>query len=285
MSPSFRAAFTLSVATVAGLLLAALLVFAALDRLRIQAAEANIDFALTQLRQSLESSVSLGLPLADVQIAQDLVERARASNPDILAVEIISATGLSLFNTDRGSLGEAITEQWADAISRARGRRWQVQEVGAIVFGDAIRNDFGERVGGIAITVSGEARVAHANALVDALIPWFVTVAAAAALLVGGATLILLRMTNRDFRQAAQRLTESLPTAPSGHPRESGDPGTSVDSLESRLGGNGEAGSGGGLADTALAMRGHIDRTAARVREAASAVQSLDEDEERDARA
>lgn len=256
MSPSFRAAFTLSFATVAGLLLAALLVFAALDRLRIQATEANIDFALTQLRQSLESSVSLGLPLADVQIAQDLIERARASNPDILAIEIISASGLSLFNTDRGSLGEAITDRWADAISRARGRRWQVQEFSAIVFGDHIRNDFGARVGGIAITVSGEARVAHASALVDALIPWFVTVAAASALLVGAATLILLRMTNRDFRQAARQLTEGRP-----------------------------AQAAVGLPATALAMRSHIDRMAIRVHRAASAVQSLDENEERDARA
>jgi len=261
MSPRSKTVFALSLLTVAGVVLAAILVLGALDRLRVRAAEANTDFVLTQLGNSIESSVSLGLPLPDIRITQDLIERTRTGDPDILAVEVFTPNGISVFNTDRGSVGEPITDAWQEALRRrdASGH-WRVEEFGSIVVGEAIRNDFGETVGEIAITLSGTARESHAEALVATLLPWLGLIVAPAVAVVALAAFGLLGFASRDLREAAQRLTGPVPA-----------------------GGRGSVSLG--LADTALAMRGHVATRAERVLEVAASVRSLDEDEKPDAAA
>lgn len=255
MSPRSRAVIALSVSTVAALALAALLVFGALDRLRVRAAEANIDFVLTQLRTAIESSVSLGLALPDIPVGQDLIERARAGNTEILAIEVFGPDGISIFNTDRGSLGEPITSSWQDAQRRSPGR-WRVEDVGVIVVGDIIRNDFGEPVGGIAVTVSGEARAANAQSLVATLVPWTGLVAGIATLLVGGAAVVLLGYAGRDFRQAAGALTGPQSASSAG------------------------AVTGGDLVGLAATMRAHVRERAAEILAAAETVRALDDEED-----
>ncbi|NBC31557.1 MAG: hypothetical protein GVY13_02660 [Alphaproteobacteria bacterium] len=254
MSPRLRIVFTLAVSTMAALVLSALLVFGALDRLRVRAAEANIDFVLTQLRTALESSVSLGLPLSEIPVAQDLIERAKAGNPEILAVEVFLPNGVSVFNTDRGSLGEPITEAWREARRRAAGR-WRVEEFGSLIVGDDIRNDFGATVGGIAVTVSGAARAAHAETLIAALVPWTALVAGTGLLLAGAAAALLLGHAGLDFRRAAALLS-GAPNAEPGTPQ-----------------------SADGLAGRAAAMRRHVRDRAAGILALAGTVRALDEEE------
>lgn len=263
MSPRSRTVLTLSLLTVAGLILSAVLVLGALDRLRVRAAESNTDFVLTQLGDSIESSVSLGLALPDIRIAQDLVERARAGNPDILAVEIFAPDGLSIFNTDRGSVGEPITDTWREALRR-RGSdgHWRAEEFGSIVVGEDIHNDFGEIVGEIAISLSGAARETHAEALVATLIPWFAIVALPAILVVALVAYWLMGYASRDFRQAARRLA-----GPPSPDKVSATP--EPDDLEG----------------SAQAMRDHVAREVDRVTAIAATVRALDEDEAQDAAA
>lgn len=254
MSPRSRIVLTLSLSAAAALVLAALLVFGALDRLRVRAAEASTDFVLTQLRAAVESSVSLGLALPDIPAAQDLIERARASTPEILAVEIFSADGVSVFNTDRGSLGEPITEAWREARRRAAGR-WRLEEFGSIVVGADIRNDFGAPVGGIAVTVSGAARTAHAESLIAALVPWTGLVAGTVLVLTGGAAALLLGHAGRDFRRTAAVLTGAREAEPGGRP------------------------DSGPLVSLAAAMRRHVEARAAGIRALAGTVRGLDAEE------
>lgn len=262
MSPRSRTVLSLALLTLAGLVLAAALVFSALDRLRVRAAEANTDFVLTQLRDSVESSVSLGLALPEIRVAQDLIERERAGNPDILAIEIFTPDGMSVFNTDRGSVGEAIADAWREAIRR-RGTdgRWRVEEFGAIVVGETIRNDFREPVGEIAITLSGAAREAHAQTVAAALLPWLGAVGLAVLVLVAAVAATVFHLASRDLRLAARILSRP----------------------ESGAAGDAPAGADDDLAVSARAMRAYVARTAARVHAAAEAVRRIDEDEERDA--
>lgn len=259
MSPGSRTVLSLALLTAAGLVLAAALVFVALDQLRVRAAESNTDFVLTQLRNSVESSVSLGLALPEIRVAQDLIERERAGNPDILAIEIFNPGGLSVFNTDRGSVGEAITESWREAMRR-RGQegRWRVEEFGTIVAGETIRNDFGEPIGEIAITLSGAVRQAHAEVLAATLLPWLGMAGLAAILFVASVAAAVFRVASLDLLGAARVLTE---------PRKGG------------------IGSDAPLVLAARAMRAHVEETMARIQSAAAAVRKIDEDEERDAAA
>lgn len=211
MSPSLRVSVALAATTVLGVVLATALIFGALDRLRASAEEANTDFVLTQLRQSIEASVSLGLPLQDIRVAQDLIERARAAHREILAIEVYSVSGVAVFNTDRGALGEAISETWREAIDRSGGR-WRAEEVGALVIGEPVLNDFGEPVGGIAVTVSLAERDAHASEVRATLVPTGLVASLVAGAIVGGLGYAVLWWAGRDFRAVAAALQAERPS-------------------------------------------------------------------------
>ncbi|WP_339947603.1 hypothetical protein [uncultured Albimonas sp.] len=215
MAPSSRILLALAGVTAAALALAAALVFGGLDRLGLRSAEANVDFLLSQLSGSIEANVGLGLALPDVRVAQALVEQAKAADDRVLAVEVFSPAGISLFNTDRGAVGEAIPETWRRALAyRAVGDRWRVEELGAIVVGEAMRNDFDEPVGHVAATISNAARASHADGLAAVLAAraaWLAPLAMALAL---GVAWWALDRSTRDVRRLAEALGAPAPGAP-----------------------------------------------------------------------
>jgi hypothetical protein len=214
MSPISRIILAILGAAGLGLALCAALVFGGLDRLSLRTAEANVDFLSTQLRETIEANVSLGLPLSDIRLVQDLIERAKLADPQVLAVEVFSPDGLSLFNTDRGSIGEPILPMWQLAIRyRIQNDRWRIEEFDTIVVGQPIRNDFGEPVGYLALTVSGEARTGHALAVLSGL-------GQAVAILLPAVLLVVLifsgatfGVAGRGFRRLAATLASDPPVA------------------------------------------------------------------------
>jgi len=213
MAPSSRILLALAGVTAAALALVAALVFGGLDRLGLRSAEANVDFLLSQLRGSVEANLGLGLALPDVRVAQALVEQAKAADARVLAVEVFSPAGVSLFNTDRGAVGEAIPEAWRRALAyRSVGDRWRVEELGAIVVGETMRNDFDEPVGYVAVTISDAARAEHADGLAAALAARAAWLAPLALLLALGVAWRALDRSTRDVRGLAEAL--SAPGAP-----------------------------------------------------------------------
>ncbi|MEJ8571568.1 hypothetical protein [Microbaculum marinum] len=243
----------MSVLTLVGITLSVLLINEALDRLRVRAVESNIDFILTELRDSVEASVSLGLLLPEIHVAQDLIERARLGNQEILAVEIFDPSGVSVYNTDRGSIGERVTDDWLEAIRlRDDSRRWRLEQLDTVVVGEEIRNDFGEPVGHLAVTLAG---AAHGDGLVGAVATRFAVVAAAGVLIVALLSALMFHIATRDLRMVARQLYGQEPL---GGP--SAEPGT--------------------LAAAAVAMCAAIDETIVEVDLAAEKVRALDQDEE-----
>jgi hypothetical protein len=214
MAPGTRIILAILGVTCAGLALCVALVFGSLDRLSLRTAEANVDFLLTQLRDTIEANVGLGLPLADVRVVQDLIERAKATDPQVLAVEVFSPDGVSLFNTDRGSIGEAISSAWQTAVRyRVQNERWRVEEFGNIVVGQVIRNDFNEAVGHLAITVSGEARSKLAESVLTGLAKRAALVVPLALLAVLVVSMIVFDFTGRPLKRLAERLASDTPPA------------------------------------------------------------------------
>jgi hypothetical protein len=214
MASTSRIILAILVATCAGLALCLALVFGSLDRLSLRTAEANVDFLLSQLRDTIEANVGLGLPLSDVRVVQDLIERAKATDDQVLAVEVFSPDGLSLFNTDRGSIGEPISPLWQNAIRyRIENERWRIEELGNIVVGAVIRNDFAEPVGYLAVVVAGEARSLHGGTVLAGLARQAALVVPAVLLVVIVAALAVLRLSNRNFGALSARLAADPPAS------------------------------------------------------------------------
>ncbi|MQA40542.1 hypothetical protein GEV02_20520 [Rugamonas sp. FT29W] len=87
--------------------------------------EQRFDAVLGQLRVRLQAQLSPGRPLVANPQAQALLEEGAARVPELLALEVVSTRGLSLFSSDRGLRGQTIPPAWLDAMTRAPGG-WQV---------------------------------------------------------------------------------------------------------------------------------------------------------------
>lgn len=113
---------------------------------------AHIRFILADLDQTIERNLSIGLPLNNLQPIERALEQAVASNKSLLALEVFSPTGIALYSTDRGAVGERIPEEWQHAIDdRVGDRPWQVHHLNTLVIGTSIENDFDQVAGWLAL--------------------------------------------------------------------------------------------------------------------------------------
>ncbi|WP_022728029.1 hypothetical protein [Fodinicurvata sediminis] len=169
--------------------------------------EARLEFQLDNLRADIEANLQLGFPIDEITPAQDLIEEARRNDPTLLALDIFTPDGVSLYSTDRGVIGEPVPPAWLEAVAAADSQqRWTHDSRGEMLLGLPIRNDLGESVAQIVSVTSAQEMEAREGGLQRALILhalWIVPLAAIGALLL---SVWLTRRESRRFRQAAARL-------------------------------------------------------------------------------
>lgn len=142
--------------------------------------EARLEIALQGLRERLETNLTLGFELADSEHAQAMLEDLLTADPSLLSAEVFDSSAVSLFNTDRGAIGEPVPANWLSASSlnasgsyRSRGQAateapaehwtWSVvSDEDAFTLGLPIRGPFGETAGQVSIT----------SALPPSIAPW-----------------------------------------------------------------------------------------------------------------
>ena len=178
------------VTTIGILLLATLL--AGLQRAQAQSLrEARLEIALQSLRERLETNLTLGFELADSHHAQAMLEDVLADDPTLLAAEVFDAGAISLFNTDRGAIGERVPASWLLASSTVgapvqSGRRdtasraWTLTEDEGFTLGVPVRGPFGELAGHVSITSNFPPAPSPWPLLGVTLVAWAVMTAALA---------------------------------------------------------------------------------------------------------
>lgn len=171
---------------VAAVLFMALL--AALQQHQVrQLREARLAISLQEIRDRLEADLALGFELEGSSTAQGLLEDALQRDGSLLAAEVFDAAGLSLFNTDRGSIGERVPESWLEATRQlvpgsAMQERlvpWSTEGVEPAL-GLPVRGPFGQVVGHVSLVPSpqplprrvGQLAVAGACVVVLGLLGW-----------------------------------------------------------------------------------------------------------------
>lgn len=106
---------------------------------------------LFDLRENLQTNISLGFELADNPTAQARLEELLTRDASFQVVEIYDNEDVSLFSTDRGSVGEKIQDTWRSARQK-NPNGWTVQGERETVIGIPIRNAFDEIAGYLALT-------------------------------------------------------------------------------------------------------------------------------------
>ncbi|ORE93030.1 hypothetical protein ATO13_14650 [Stappia sp. 22II-S9-Z10] len=173
---------------------------------------AELEFLLSGITRTVELNLQLGLPLAELQQVDTILESAVASAPDVLAADVISLTGVTLFSTDRGAVGEPVPPAWADAAATSRGM-WRASERETVTFGEPLSNDFGQREGWVAIIVDAE-RLAPPLSRMGTLISGAALVLVAVAAAGLGLGLVIYSRTNRWIAATGASVRARAPIEP-----------------------------------------------------------------------
>lgn len=127
--------------------------------------DARLALVLQEMRESVESELALGLELADIGQARNLLENALIKDPSLHSADVMDAQGLLMFSTDRGLVGESVpkaliaaAQQQTDNSSQSpadamfRPRYWTSADEDEGSLGLPIRNPFSQTVGYISVT-------------------------------------------------------------------------------------------------------------------------------------
>lgn len=194
-------------------LIVSITAYRSFDQQHISLVQSRIDFILANLRTSIEANLSLGLRLDQVAVTQELIERERAGDPAIRAIDVFDTAGNVLFSTDRGALGEPVADSW----QRARGATeagWRLEERGEVVFGLLVENDLGDVVGSIAVTVPATDRDRRTAEILYFIVPVALAVSGILILLGWLAVDRLSRSATRSFDRVTRQLIDAAPADP-----------------------------------------------------------------------
>ncbi|HSI40302.1 MAG TPA: hypothetical protein VLA00_07100 [Xanthobacteraceae bacterium] len=181
------------------------------DRIDAAVEETRVAHLLGMLQATGQANLSIGLALDQIGLMQARIEREKAADQAIVAIDVFGANGRAIYSTDRGALGEPVGEDWVARI--ADSDLWRINAGGDATFGVRLENDLGKPAGGIAVTVADAERA-------DRSLGWALLIAShagLAAILVGlvGALLAFrfARRMTRPFSRAADILTAPAPPA------------------------------------------------------------------------
>lgn len=105
---------------------------------------------LTELKERIESGLKLGVDLADVPGVQNTLRRMLERDQALYALEVIGTDNIVVFSTDRGSIGEALPDNYLHALSRA----WSFFSPYETFHTATITDNFGENAGQVLLSAN-----------------------------------------------------------------------------------------------------------------------------------
>ena len=161
------------------------------------------------LKNSVEGSVSLGIPLSQTENIHELLNRVKASDKQILSAEVFGIAGdngVRLFGTDKDAVGKTVPAQWVRGAERPDTDTFQFDEDAAFGVGFPIINSFNKPVGGIVLRYSKAYQQAKVEAMFKTLGRAALVVLAIASVLAFIGVYVLFRPISTTF----SRMTQSL---------------------------------------------------------------------------
>lgn len=160
-----------------------------LERYNGALTEAQYDFVLARANEAIERSLQIGLPLTEIEQTLPILEFAVSRAPGVLAADVFSPAGVTIFSTDRGAVGEPVPPEWLHAIEEQPGAGdsgWRAADLDQVTIGQPILNDFSVVAGWSALIVERAAvatPLSLAPLLLRSAVPVFLIAALVAAAL------------------------------------------------------------------------------------------------------
>ena len=109
------------------------------------------------IKHSIEGSVNLGIPLSQIENTQEILNRVKAGDEQIISIEVFEISGTEgkrIFGTESSVIGQKVPGDWVKSAERADAATWQFDEDDAYGLGIALINNFNKRIGGVVLRYS-----------------------------------------------------------------------------------------------------------------------------------
>jgi len=161
------------------------------------------------LKQSIEGSVGLGIPLNQMQNIQEIIDRTKNEDDQVLSVEVfetIANGGTKLFHTNKEDVGKPVPQSWLAVSGNVEEAVWSVDTKDATVTGFSLVNNFNTVIGAVVLRYSRSYQQAKTEMMFKKLARAGAVVLGAAAILAFGGVFLMFRRISSSFT----RMTNSL---------------------------------------------------------------------------
>jgi hypothetical protein len=113
--------------------------------------QSRYSFVVFTIKKRVEDSLNLGFALRQLRQVQEIIEREKMRDPQILAVEVYDFRGEVLFDTDRGAIGTTVLGSLSEAIRGGAQQSFSVVDEDNLIVGLPLVNNLGKIEGGVVL--------------------------------------------------------------------------------------------------------------------------------------
>jgi len=186
--------------------------------------QSRISVISLNIKQSVQSGTDLGLALKELRDIQDVIDRARKADSQILSISVFDRQGRVLFasSADPAAAGtptQAVAPEWVRANRGATTEEalWRTNDPTAFVVGAAIHNTFDRVIGGVAVRFSRAVFQNMLDEMLATLAKSTGIVLVSFGLLCGLVVFLVFASLARSARRMDERLQALLESRPVDH--------------------------------------------------------------------
>ncbi|RAU22280.1 hypothetical protein CU669_09155 [Paramagnetospirillum kuznetsovii] len=113
--------------------------------------QSRYSFVVFTIKKRVEDNLNLGLALRQLRQVQDVLEREKTRDPQVIAVEVFDARGEVLFDTDRGAIGSKVPQDLIEAIRGGSSQAFGTTDEDNLIVGLPLVNNLGKVEGGVVL--------------------------------------------------------------------------------------------------------------------------------------
>ena len=131
------------------LMLAAFFAYYKFESVYSSLVQSRYSFVVFTIKKRVEDNLNLGFALRQLRQVQEIIEREKTRDAQVIAVEVYDAKGEVLFDTDRGAIGTRVTPDLTEAIKGAANQSFGAEDEDALIVGLPLVNNLGKVEGGV----------------------------------------------------------------------------------------------------------------------------------------
>jgi len=113
----------------------------------------RIDYTIRDMKDTIEFSLRLGLPISDLKNTQDLVDEVKKGDDEILSAQIFDPSGSVIFSTDKHAKVQKAADPWQKKAADSKDI-WFLHEDEAMVVGIPLLNAIDQVAGTLVLNYS-----------------------------------------------------------------------------------------------------------------------------------